>query len=98
MSNSETNIVERARKELEQIFERMRRNCEAGLEIFQDIDLDGLRPESREQLYGQIHTFREIVRILSPDFEKKLTVKTEKVGRGLSPDEVRCLLYGIDEL
>ena len=76
----------------------MRQNCEQALRIIRDIDLDDLSPENREQLYGQIHTLREIVRILSPDFEKKLIIETEKVGRDLSPDEVRCLLYGIAEL
>ena len=39
-----------------------------------------------------------MVRILSPDFEKKLMVEAEKLDRGLTPGEVRCLLYGIPEL
>lgn len=98
MSGSERNIAERARKEFEQILERMRRNSEHALEIIRDIELDDLSPESREQLCGQIHTLREIVRILSPDFEKKLMVETDKLGRDISPDEARCLLYGIAEL
>ena len=98
MSDSDRNTVERARKELEQVFERMRRNCESALEIMRGIEVDDLSPESREQLCGQIHTLREMVRILSPDFEKKLMVETDKLGRGLSPDEARCLLYGLDEL
>ena len=84
--------------ELEQIFERMRLNCELALEIIRRLDLDHLDPASRERLYDQIHTLREIVRILSPEFEKKLMVETEKRGRGLSPDEARYLLYGMDEL
>lgn len=50
MSDSESNIVERARKELEQILGRMRLNCEHALEIIRDTDRDELSPESREQL------------------------------------------------
>ena len=76
----------------------MRRNCESALEILRGIELDGLSPEVREQLCDRIQTFREIVRILSPDFEKKLMLETDKLGRGLSPEEVRCLLYGLAEL
>ena len=97
MLKHEANILLRA-NELEQIFERMRWNCEAALEIIRNIDLNDLSPESRESLCGQIHTLREMVRILSPNFEKKLMVETEKLGRGLSPNEVRCLLYGIPGL
>jgi hypothetical protein len=77
MPRIETNILERATKECERIFERMRQNCEQALEIIRDMDLDDLSPESREQLDGQIHTLREMVRILSPDFEKKLMVERE---------------------
>jgi hypothetical protein len=95
MSDAKTTILFPARSELEEISERMRRNCEAALEIIRNIDLDDLSPESRECLCGQIHTLREMVRILSPNFEKKLMLETEKLGRGLSPHEVRCLLYGI---
>ena len=94
----ETNIVERATNEIEQIYERMNRNCEVALEIIQGIEMEDLSLESREQLYGQIHTLREIVRILSPDFEKKLLLATAKSGRALSREEVIALLYGLDEL
>ena len=94
----ERTISFRANNELEQIFERMRRNYEAALEIIRIMDLDDLSPESREWSCGQIHTLREMVRILSPNFEKKLMAETEKLGRRLSPDEVRCVLYGIAEL
>jgi hypothetical protein len=39
------------------------------------------------------------VRILSPEFEKKLMVATTAMsGRDLSPEEVLSLLYGLDEL
>jgi hypothetical protein len=95
MSDAKTTILFPARSELEEISERMRRNCEAAVEIIRNIDLDDLSPESRECLCGQIHTLREMVRILSPNFEKKLMLETEKLGRGLSSYEVRCLLYGI---
>ena len=98
MSGPETEMVERANKELEQIFERIRRNCESALEILQNIELDGLSPEIREQLYDRTHTFREMVRILRPDFEERLMVETEKLGRGLSREDVVGLLYGLDEL
>ena len=98
MPDVETKILERATKECEQIFDRMRRNCEAALEIIRDIELDDLSPESREQLYDRIHTLREMVRILSPDFQKKLMAEAEKLDRRLSPDEVRCPLYGIADL
>jgi hypothetical protein len=50
-----------------------------------------------EQVHDQIHTLREMVRILSPDFEKKLMVQTAKLGHALSRDEVLSLLYGLDE-
>ena len=76
----------------------MRLNCEVALEIIRGIDLHGLNPASRERLYSQIHTLREIVRILSPEFEKKLMVATAMSGRDLSPEEVLSLLYGLDEL
>ena len=97
MSAVETNILESATKECEWIFERMRQNCEDALEIIRDMDLGDLSAES-EQLHGRIHTLREIVRILSCDFEKKLKVETEKLGRRLSLSEARCLLYGRAEL
>jgi hypothetical protein len=95
MVNHETNILSRADKELEQFFERMRRSCERALEIIGDIERDDLSSESREQLYDRIHMLCEMVTILSPDFEKKLIVETEKLGPGVSPDEVRYLLYGV---
>ena len=75
----------------------MRRNCKAALEIIQGIEMQDLSLDSREQLYDRIHTLREIVRILSPDFEKKLLVATAKSGHGLSREEVIALLYGLDE-
>jgi hypothetical protein len=85
MSDAKTTFLSRASNELEEISGRMRRNCEGALEIIRNIGLDDLSPESREWLCGQIHTLREMVRILSPNFEKKLMVETEKLGRGLSP-------------
>jgi hypothetical protein len=90
----ETNILESVTKECEGIFERMRRDCEDALEIIRDMDLGDLSAESREQLHDRIHTLREIVRMLSCDFEDKLKAETEKLGRGLSLAEARCLLYG----
>jgi hypothetical protein len=39
-----------------------------------------------------------MVRILRPDFEERLMVETEKLGRGLSREDVVGLLYGLDEL
>lgn len=98
MPNPETNILSRANNELEQILERIRLNCEVALEIMQGVEMQDLSLESREQLYGRIHTLREIVRTLSSDFEKKLMKATTKFGRGLSSDEVRSLLYGVAEL
>ena len=98
MPGLERTISFRASNELEQIFERMRRNCEAALEIIRDIELDDLRPQSRERLCDRVHTLREIVRMLSPEFEKKLMVATAKAGRDLSPQDVLSLLYGLDEL
>ena len=98
MPKHETGVLSRANNELEQILDRMRRNCEAALEILRDIEMDGLSPQSREQLYDRVHTLREMVRILSPDFEEKLMVETERLGRGLSPHEIRCVLYGIPQL
>jgi hypothetical protein len=98
MPDLERTILFQANNDLEQIFDRMSRNCEAALEIIQDIELDDLSAQSRERLCDRVHTIREIVRVLSPGFENKLMVETEKLGRGLSPDEVRCLLYGIPEL
>ena len=68
------------------------------MKFIRGIELDDLSPESREQIYCQIHTLREIVRILSSDFEKKLLVATAKSGRALSREEVIALLYGLDEL
>jgi hypothetical protein len=65
------NILDLAQNEHKQILERMRRNCERALAIFWNINLDELCPEDREQAYHQIHTLREIVRILSPEFEKQ---------------------------
>lgn len=98
MALPETIIIIRAINELEQTVERMRLNCEVALEIIRGIDLRNLSPASRERLYSRIHTLREIIRILSPDFEKKLMVTTAKAGRDLSPEEVLSLLYGLDEL
>ena len=98
MPDLETTILLRGNHELEQIFERMRRNCEQALEIIRDIERDDLSPQSRQRLCDRVHTLREIVRILTPDFEKKPTVETEKRGRGLSADEARCLPYGMDQL
>ncbi|PWT84184.1 MAG: hypothetical protein C5B58_05115 [Acidobacteria bacterium] len=98
MATPETNILSRGNKELEQVFERMRLNCEVALELIRGIDLHRLNPASRERMYSQIHTIREIVRILSPEFEKKLMVATAMSGRDLSPEEVLSLLYGLDEL
>ena len=72
MPAPETNILDRGEKELEQIFERMRRNCEDALAILRHINLEELSTENREHVYSQIHTLREMVRIFSPDFEKKL--------------------------
>jgi hypothetical protein len=60
--------------------------------------MQDLSLESGEQLYGRIHTLREIVRTLSSDFEKMLMVETETLGCGLSPDEVRSPLYGVAKL
>jgi hypothetical protein len=64
---------------------------------FRHIDLAGLSPEIGEQVHSQIHTLREMVRILSPDFEKKLMVETAKLRRGLSREEALRLLYGLGE-
>jgi len=98
MVGPETDSVFPDGNELEQIFERMRLNCELALEIIRRFDLDRLSHASRERLYSQIHTLREIVRILSPEFEKKLILATAVAGRDLSPEEVLTLLYGLDEL
>lgn len=98
MAGPETNSVFPDGNELEQILERMRLNCELALEIIRRLDLDRLTPASRERLHSQIHTLREIVRILSPEFEKKLIVATAVAGRDLSPEEVLSLLYGLDAL
>ena len=97
MPSPETKILDRAESEVEQIFERMRRHCERALAIFRDINLDELSPENREQVHRQIHTLREFVRILSPDFEKKLMVEAAKLGRDLSREEALCLLYGLEK-
>jgi hypothetical protein len=97
MPNPETNVLDRSEKELEQIFERIGRNCEHALAIFRHIKLEELSTENRERVYSQIHTLREMARILSPDFEKKLMVETAKLGRALSRGEVKSLLYGLDE-
>jgi aspartyl/asparaginyl-tRNA synthetase len=97
MPSPETNILDRAESEVEQIFERMRRHCERALAILRDINLDELSPENREQVHRQIHALREFVRILSPDFEKKLMVEAAKLGRDLSREEALRLLYGLDE-
>jgi aspartyl/asparaginyl-tRNA synthetase len=72
MPTPETNILDQAENELEKIFKRMRRNCEEALELLRHINLEELSPEQREQIHLRIHTLREMVRILSPDFEKKL--------------------------
>jgi hypothetical protein len=98
MAALETNTLSRGNNELEQTFERMKLNCELALEIIRRFDLDHLNPASRERLYSQIHTLREIVRILSPEFEKKLMVALAVSGRDLSPEEVLSLFYGLDEL
>jgi hypothetical protein len=97
MPTPEKNVLDRSQKELEQTFERMGRNCEDALAVLRHINLDEVSPENREQVHDQIHTLREMVRILSPDFEKKLMVETAKLGRALSRDEVQTLLYGLDE-
>jgi hypothetical protein len=97
MPNSQTNIFDGAENELEEIFKRMRRNCEEARAIFRHIDLDKLSPKKREQVSSQIHTLREMVRILRPEFGKKLTVETAKLRRALSRDEVLSLLYGLEE-
>ena len=78
MAELKTTILFRANHELEQIFERMRRNCEQALEIIRDIKRDDLSPQSRQRLCDRVHTLREIVKILTPDFEKELTAETEK--------------------
>jgi hypothetical protein len=98
MAAAKTNNLSRGDSELEQTFERMRLNCELALEIIRRLDLNRLNPASRERLYSQIHTLREIVRILSPEFEKKLIVATAVSSRDLSQEEVLSLLYGLDEL
>jgi hypothetical protein len=98
MAAPETNTLSRGNNEVEQTFERMKLNCELALEIIRRLDLDHLNPVSGERLYSQIHTLREIVRILSPEFEKKLIVATAVSGRDLSPEEVLSLFYGLDEL
>jgi hypothetical protein len=98
MAAAKTNNLSRGDSELEQTFERMRLNCELALEIIRRLDLNRLNPASRERLYSQIHTLREIVRILSPEFEKKLILATAASGRDLSHEEVLSLLYGLDEL
>jgi hypothetical protein len=98
MPMPEPKIFERIENELDQILDRTRRNYQDALEIIRDIEVDDLSPESREQLYGQIHAFREMVRILSPDFQKKLMVETAKLRRALSPGEVLRLLYRVDEV
>jgi hypothetical protein len=98
MLDDATNILFRANTELEQLYERMSRNCNVALEIIQGMEMQDLSPESREQLYSRVHTLREIVRILSSDFEEKLLVATARSGRALSRDEVILLLYGLDEL
>ena len=97
MRTPETKILNRAGSELEQIFERTRRHCESALAIFRHVNLDELSPENREQVHGQIHTLREMFRILSPDFEKQMIVETAKLGRDLSREEALRLLYGLDE-
>jgi hypothetical protein len=93
----ETNVLDQAESELEQIFERMGRNCEGALELFRHVNLEELSPQDREYICGQIHTLREMARILSRDFEKKLTVQVAKQGRALSRDEVQTLLYGLEK-
>jgi hypothetical protein len=98
MPMPETKMLDRIENELDQILDRTRRNYQDALEIIRDIELDDLSPESRERLYGQIHALREMVRILSPEFQKKLMVETAKLRRGLSPTEVLRLVYGVDEL
>ena len=98
MAAANTNTLSRGDCELEQTFERMRLNCELALEIIRRLDLNRLNPASRERLYSQIHTLREIVRILSPDFEKKLMAALAVSGRDLSPEEILSLFYGLDEL
>ena len=97
MPTPETNTLDRAESEVEQIFERMRRHCEGALAIFRHINLDELSPENREQVHRQIHMLREMFRILSPDFEKQMMVETAKLGRDLSREEALRLLYGLDE-
>ena len=62
------------------------------------MNLEELSPQDREYICGQIHTRREMARILSPDFEKKLMVEAAKLGRDLSREEALRLLYGLDEL
>ena len=64
------------------------------LEIIGDIELNDLSPEIREQLYDQIHTLREIVRLLSPDFEEKVIVETAKLGRALSRERFKVCCMG----
>jgi hypothetical protein len=97
MPNPETNILSRANNEAEQTLGRVSRNCEHSWQVIRDADSVDLSPESREQLYGLIHTLREIVRLLRPDFEQKVIVKTAKLGRALSREEVLDLFYGLDE-
>jgi hypothetical protein len=98
MPMPEPKILDPIENDLDQILDGTRRNYQDALEIIQNLEVDDLSPESREELYGQIHTFREMVRILSPDFQKKLMVETAKLRRALSPTEVLRLLYGVDEL
>lgn len=94
----ETKILDRIENELDQILDRTRRNYQDALEIIRDIEPNDLSPERREQLYGQIHALREMVRILRPDFQQKLMVETAKLRRALSPTEVVRVLYGVDKL
>jgi hypothetical protein len=94
----ETKILDRIENELDQILDRTRRSYQDALEIIRDLKPDDLSPEKHEQLNGQIHALREMVRILSPDFQKKLMAETAKLRRALSPAEVVRLLYGVDEL
>jgi hypothetical protein len=98
MLKHETDVLSRANNELGQVFERTKLNCELALEIIRRLDLEHLNPASRERLYSQIHTLREIVRILSPEFEKQLMVATAMAGRDLTPEEVLNLFYGLDEI
>jgi hypothetical protein len=87
--------VDRATKECEQAFERIRQNCEQALTIFRQIKLEELSAEKYERAISQIHALREMVRILSSDFGNQLMVQAAKLRRPLSRQEASALLYDL---